>query len=138
MLPPSPPRWQEHSARNICKPEVLGQRVGRGESQIQAYPQEASKIPEGSVQIFFFHPLGLCLNIASSRKWACVPDPSQTKRRCPVTQWILVCLTPYRVSHLAVRSLSGYLWLLLSLAHSRYPTYVFMEFKNMKRQYDFN
>lgn len=69
--------------------EAEDRRAG-WESQIQPYPQEASKIPEGSVEISF-HPLGLCLNIASSRKWACVPDPSQTRRGCPITHWILVC-----------------------------------------------
>lgn len=76
VLPPSPPRWQDHGAGNICRPEVSGV----GGVPDTGFPQEAREIIEESVWISF-HPLGLRLSITSSRKWANVfPTPNPHPR----------------------------------------------------------
>lgn len=98
MLPPPPPRWQEHGTGNICRPEVLGV----GGVPDTGFPQEACEIIEESVWISFY-PSGLRLNITSSRKRASVsplpapprppPPPDQAALpRYAFSLWtILVC-----------------------------------------------
>lgn len=93
----SPPRWQEHNREHLQT-----RSFGDGWSpKYRLSPRRlASEIPEESVRISF-HPVELCLNITSLRKWACVPFPSPIKWSCPVTCspfWLFLSdLTLYRV-----------------------------------------
>lgn len=64
------------SAGNICRPGGSGVPDA-------GFPSRG-KIPEGPVLISF-HPLGLCLNVTSSRKWSCGTHTLRIRWGCHVT-----------------------------------------------------
>lgn len=86
----SSPRWQEHTAGNICRPEALRLGGNGGQSQMQAFPQEMSKIPEGSVQVSF-HALGLCLNVTSPWELSDGPTPPRSTRAAELPSCRVLC-----------------------------------------------